>query len=51
LLVGAAPAWPYSRIWGYGPSSLLGLLLVVLIVLMLFDVVAAPWGPHAVVVR
>jgi len=51
LLVGAAPAWPYSRRWGYGPSGVLGLLLVVLLVLMLFDVVAAPWGTHAVVVR
>jgi hypothetical protein len=39
LLLGAAPAWPYSRNWGYGPSGLLGLLLVVLLVLLLFDVV------------
>lgn len=34
-LVGALPSWPYSRGWGYGPSGLLGVLLVVLIVLML----------------
>ncbi len=33
LLVGALPAWPYSGEWGYYPSSGLGLLLVVLIVL------------------
>jgi glycerol uptake facilitator-like aquaporin len=30
LLLGAVPAWPYSRGWGYGPSGGLGLLLVVL---------------------
>jgi len=29
LLIGAFPAWPHSRRWGYGPSGLLGLLLVV----------------------
>jgi hypothetical protein len=42
LLMGAAPAWPYSRSWGYGPSGLLSLLLVVLIVLLLLNVL--PWG-------
>jgi hypothetical protein len=35
LLIGAVPAWPHSRSWGYGPSGLLGLVLVVLIVLLL----------------
>ncbi|HDR9024975.1 TPA: DUF3309 domain-containing protein [Burkholderia vietnamiensis] len=35
LLVGAIPAWRYSNGWGYGPSGLLGLVLVVLLVLML----------------
>jgi hypothetical protein len=33
LLLGAVPAWPYSRGWGYGPSGALGLLVVVLLVL------------------
>jgi hypothetical protein len=33
LLLGAVPAWPYSRGWGYYPSGLLGVLLVVLIIL------------------
>jgi hypothetical protein len=37
LLVGVAPAWPYSRGWGYAPSGLLGTVLVVLLVLMLLD--------------
>lgn len=35
LLLGAVPAWPYSRGWGYYPSGLVGLLLFVVIVLML----------------
>lgn len=35
LLVGALPAWPYSRSWGYYPTSGLGLVLVVLLVLVL----------------
>lgn len=35
LLVGALPSWPYSRSWGYGPSGLLGLVVVVLIILLL----------------
>lgn len=35
LLVGALPSWPYSRAWGYGPSGLLGVVLVVLVILLL----------------
>jgi len=35
LLIGAIPAWPHSRSWGYGPSGGLGLVLVVLLVLLL----------------
>lgn len=35
LVVGAAPAWPYSREWGYYPSGGLGLVLVILVVLLL----------------
>lgn len=35
LLVGVFPTWPYSRSWGYYPSSGLGLVLVVLIILLL----------------
>ncbi len=37
MLLGAAPAWPYSRSWGYYPSGGIGLLLVVLVVLMLMN--------------
>jgi len=35
MLVGAIPAWPHSRGWGYGPSGGLGLVLVILLVLVL----------------
>jgi hypothetical protein len=35
LAVGSAPAWPYSRNWGYYPSGGLGLVLIILIVLLL----------------
>jgi hypothetical protein len=35
ILVGALPAWPHSRSWGYGPSGLLGVVLVVLLILLL----------------
>ena len=35
LLVGAVPHWGYSRGWGYGPSGLLGLLAIVVIILLL----------------
>jgi hypothetical protein len=35
LLVGAIPAWPHSRSWGYGPSGGLGLIVVILLVLVL----------------
>jgi hypothetical protein len=33
LLVGAAPAWPYSRDWGFAPSGVLGVVLVILLIL------------------
>lgn len=35
LLVGALPAWPYSAEWGYYPSSGLGIILIILIILLL----------------
>jgi len=36
LLIGALPAWPHSRAWGFYPSGGLGLVLTVLILLILF---------------
>jgi hypothetical protein len=35
VLIGAIPAWPYSRGWGYYPSGGVGLLLLILIILLL----------------
>ncbi|HEY8098624.1 MAG TPA: DUF3309 family protein [Methylobacter sp.] len=35
MLVGVLPTWPHSREWGYGPSSGLGLLVIILLVLVL----------------
>lgn len=35
MLIGAIPAWPHSRNWGYAPSGGVGLLVVILIVLLL----------------
>jgi hypothetical protein len=46
LLLGSAPVYPYSRRWGYGPSGLLGLLLVLLLVLMVAGVMSPAWGPY-----
>lgn len=37
LLLGALPSWPHSRSWGYGPSGLLGVLLVVVLIMALLD--------------
>lgn len=35
MLIGAIPAWPHSRGWGYGPSGGIGLILTILIILFL----------------
>ena len=35
LLVGAIPSWPHSRSWGYGPSGILGIILIVVLILAL----------------
>lgn len=35
LLIGAFPSWPHSADWGYGPSGILGVLVVVLLILVL----------------
>jgi hypothetical protein len=35
LLLGAIPSWPYSRSWGYGPSGILGVVVIVVLVLAL----------------
>jgi len=33
LVLGILPTWPHSRGWGYGPSGVLGLILLVLVIL------------------
>lgn len=35
ILLGTIPAWPYSRGWGYGPSGIVGILVVIMLVLLL----------------
>jgi len=35
MLLGAFPAWPHSRGWGYYPSGGLGLVLIIIVVLVL----------------
>ena len=35
VLIGAIPAWPYSRNWGYGPSGGVGLVVLILVILLL----------------
>jgi uncharacterized protein DUF3309 len=34
FLVGAIPAWPHSRSWGYGPTGGLGLIVLILVILL-----------------
>jgi hypothetical protein len=34
-LLGVLPRWPHSRNWGYGPSGVVGLILIVLLILFL----------------
>ncbi len=38
LLIGAIPAWPYSRSWGAFPSGILGVVLVIVLILILMRV-------------
>jgi hypothetical protein len=35
LLIGALPTWGHSRSWGRGPSGILGLILVIVLILFL----------------
>jgi len=34
ILLGALPAWPYSRSWGYGPSGIAFVVVIILVVLL-----------------
>lgn len=35
MLIGVVPTWPHSRSWGYGPSGVLGLIVVVVLIMVL----------------
>jgi len=35
LLIGAFPAWPHSRSWGYWPSGSVGLIVIIVVILVL----------------
>jgi hypothetical protein len=35
LVIGALPSWPYSSGWGYGPSGIVGLILIIIVILAL----------------
>jgi hypothetical protein len=35
MLLGALPAWPHSKQWGYYPSGGIGLIVLILIILLL----------------
>ena len=39
LLIGAVPNWGYSRSWGYFPSGILGVVLVIVIILVLMKLI------------
>ncbi len=36
LLLGALPTWPYSTQWGYYPSSGLGMVLLIVLLIAVF---------------
>jgi hypothetical protein len=35
VLLGVVPAWPHSRRWGYGPSGILGIVVIIVVILLL----------------
>lgn len=43
LVAGSVPTWPHSRGWGYGPSGVLGLILVVVIVMAFLGYLPVGW--------
>ena len=34
-LLGVIPVWPHARNWGYAPSGIVGVLLVIVLILFL----------------
>jgi hypothetical protein len=35
VVIGALPTWPHSRSWGYFPSGIVGVVVVVLLIMLL----------------
>jgi hypothetical protein len=35
VLIGAFPSWPHARNWGYYPSGIVGVVLVIVLILVL----------------
>jgi len=50
LLLGGLPTWPYSRGWGYRPTGILGLLLVVVLLMILLNAIPFGFAPGTPVV-
>ena len=34
MFAGVVPAWPHARGWGYGPSGILGVVLLIVVILV-----------------
>jgi hypothetical protein len=39
IILGALPTWPWATTWGYGPSGVVGAILVIIILLILFGTI------------
>jgi len=35
FLIGSLPTWPHSKSWGYGPSGISGVVVLVLVILLI----------------
>lgn len=35
ILIGALPSWPHSRNWGYAPSGIAGVIVLILLIMLL----------------
>jgi hypothetical protein len=35
MLVGVIPVWPHARSWGYAPSGIVGVVLVIVLIMFL----------------
>jgi hypothetical protein len=34
MLVGVLPTWPHARSWGYGPSGIAGVVVLVVVLML-----------------